>query len=224
MPKTRPSVPLNDSVLSILRIGVKVSYEPTGVDAQRLLVLLVYGNVEGSNADSRPDESLQPLGDIGPQTGWPSMGRPRIMATSWSVIVASPHVRWNMWVSGRHRSTSAINAAESINGRLSVMSRASDRSLAWCMNGVYRSSHIRGLFVRVLSKFNVCNTILVNNISHICYNILTKSIKHIKHKHRHLPVSPPWWHVLDACCPNRPQAGGTEGVCLPSLCSTITKC
>jgi hypothetical protein len=48
------------------------------------------------------------------------------------------------------------------------------------MNGVYRSSHIRGLCVRILSEFNFCNTKLVNNISHIYYNILTKSIRHIK--------------------------------------------
>jgi hypothetical protein len=44
------------------------------------------------------------------------MGRSRIMVTSYSVTVVSPHGRWNVWGSGCHRSTSAINAAESIVG------------------------------------------------------------------------------------------------------------
>jgi hypothetical protein len=55
MPKTRPSIPLNDGVLSTLRAGVEVSCEPPGVDARQLLVLLVCGKVGGSNADSFPD-------------------------------------------------------------------------------------------------------------------------------------------------------------------------
>jgi hypothetical protein len=55
MPKTRPSIPLNDGVLSILRTGVKVSGEPSGVNAHCLLVLLVYGDIVGSKADSSPD-------------------------------------------------------------------------------------------------------------------------------------------------------------------------
>jgi hypothetical protein len=53
MPKTRPSIPLNDGVLSILRTGVEVSCEPPGVNARRLLVLL--GTSGGSKADSSPD-------------------------------------------------------------------------------------------------------------------------------------------------------------------------
>ncbi|KAE8666449.1 Tubby-like F-box protein 5 [Hibiscus syriacus] len=37
----------------------------------------------------------------------PSTGSPRCIATSSSVIVHSPHGRWNVWVSGLHRSTKA---------------------------------------------------------------------------------------------------------------------
>jgi hypothetical protein len=48
------------------------------------------------------------------------------------------------------------------------------------MNGAYRSSHVRGLCVQNLRGVNICNTNLVNNIRHICYNILKKSIKHIE--------------------------------------------
>jgi hypothetical protein len=55
MSKTRPSIPLNDGVLSILRTGVKVSCEPPGVNAHRLLVLLVWGNVGESKVDSSPN-------------------------------------------------------------------------------------------------------------------------------------------------------------------------
>jgi hypothetical protein len=55
MPKTRPSIPLNDGVLSILQTGVEVSYEPPGVNACHLLVLLVCRNVKGLKVDSSPD-------------------------------------------------------------------------------------------------------------------------------------------------------------------------
>jgi hypothetical protein len=46
---------MNDGVLSILRTGVKVSCEPLGVNAHRLLVLLVCRNIGGSNVDSSPN-------------------------------------------------------------------------------------------------------------------------------------------------------------------------
>jgi hypothetical protein len=55
MPKTRSTIPLNDGVFSTLWAGVKVSCEPPRVNAHRLLVLLVCGNVGGSHADSSPD-------------------------------------------------------------------------------------------------------------------------------------------------------------------------
>jgi hypothetical protein len=55
MPKIRSSIPLNDSVLSTLRVGVELNYEPLRVNAHRLPILLVYGNVRGSQADSSPD-------------------------------------------------------------------------------------------------------------------------------------------------------------------------
>jgi hypothetical protein len=61
MPKTKLSIPLNDGLLSILRAGVEVSYEPPGVNTRRLLVLLVYRNVGGSKADSSPDGVPPPV-------------------------------------------------------------------------------------------------------------------------------------------------------------------
>jgi hypothetical protein len=60
MPKTRPSIPLNDGVLSTFRAGVKISCEPPSVNAHHLLVLLVCGNIEGSQADSSPDRVPPP--------------------------------------------------------------------------------------------------------------------------------------------------------------------
>jgi hypothetical protein len=103
-------------------------------------------------------ESLHPAGDTIPETGAPSMGRPRIMATSCNVTVISPHRRWNVWVAGHHRSTSAFNAVESIIGRWLDTRRASGRNPACRMNGAYRSSHDRGLCVRILSGKSRCVT------------------------------------------------------------------
>jgi hypothetical protein len=60
MPTTRPSIPLNDDVLKTLRAGVEVSCELPGVDACRLPILLVHGNVGGSQADSSLDEVPPP--------------------------------------------------------------------------------------------------------------------------------------------------------------------
>jgi hypothetical protein len=75
-------------------------------------------------------ESLLPFGDTDPQPGVSSMERQRIMATYCSITMISPLGKWNVWVSERHRSTSAINAVEFIIGILSVMSRASGRNPA----------------------------------------------------------------------------------------------
>jgi hypothetical protein len=61
MSKTRPSITLNDSVLSTLRAGVEVSYEPHGVDPLHLLVLLVCGNIEWLNAESSLDGVPPPI-------------------------------------------------------------------------------------------------------------------------------------------------------------------
>jgi hypothetical protein len=80
------------------------------------------------------------------------MGKSRIMVTSYNVTVVSPHKRCNVWVSGRHWSTSAINAAESIIGRPPMTSEGSDRNIARRMNGSYRFSHIMGMCVRILSR------------------------------------------------------------------------
>jgi hypothetical protein len=96
-------------------------------------------------------ESLHPLGNTDPQTGVPSMGRPRIMVASYSVTVISTDERWIVWVYRRHQSTSAVNTAASIIDRPPVTSRASSRNPARCMNGAYRSSHVRGV-VRVDPK------------------------------------------------------------------------
>jgi hypothetical protein len=137
-----------------------VSYEPPGVNARRLLVLLVCGNVRGGGRRpiAAPTKSLHSAGDTIPEIGVPSMGRPKIMATSYSVIVVSPHRRWNVWVFGHHRSTSVINAVESIINKPSVMMQASGRNSARHTNGVYRSSHVRGLCVQILSGDSRCGT------------------------------------------------------------------
>jgi hypothetical protein len=133
-------MPLNDSVLSTLRTGVEVSCKPPRVDAQRLLILLVCGNVRGSKVDCSPHGV--------PPPAW------RYRPTNWSacnVTMISPLGRWNMCVFGRHRSTSAINTTESIIGILPVTSRASGRNPAYRMYDAYLSSHVRGLWVRILS-------------------------------------------------------------------------
>jgi hypothetical protein len=96
-------------------------------------------------------ESLHPAGGTIPETGAPSMGRPRIMATFCNITIVSPHGRWNVWVSGRHRSTSVVNTAESIISRSSNTRRASGKNPAHHMNAAYHSSHNRGLCVRILS-------------------------------------------------------------------------
>jgi hypothetical protein len=161
MPKTRSGIPLNDGALSILRTGVEVSYETPGVNVRRLLVLLVCENIGGGGGRwliAAPMESLHPPGDTIPETSVPSMGRPKIMAMSCSVTVAFPHGRWNVWVSGRHQSTSAINAAESIISRPPLMRRASGRNLARCTNDVYHSSHDRRLCMWILSGDSHCGT------------------------------------------------------------------
>jgi hypothetical protein len=124
--------------------------------------------------------SLHPSRDTSPQTEMLSIGRPRIMVTSWIITVVSPHRRWNMWVSGRHRSTSVVNAAEYIIDRPSMMSRASGRNPARRVNGVEHLCHINGMCVRILSGCNNCKKTRVINIRSICYNILMKSIKYIK--------------------------------------------
>jgi hypothetical protein len=135
-----------------------VSCEPPGVHVYRLPILLIPWDVGGSNANHRPTESLHLAEDTIPQTGVSSMERPRIMATSCSVTMISLDGRWNVWVSGRHWSTSAINAATSISGRPRLTSRASGRNPTRCMNGSYRSSHYRGLCVRILNGFKRCRT------------------------------------------------------------------
>jgi hypothetical protein len=120
----------------------------------------------GQRSIACPTECLHPVEDTIPQTGVPSMKRPRIMVTSCSVTVISLDGRWNMWVSGRYQSTSAINAATSISGRPRLMSRATGRNPARRMNGSFRSSHYRGLCVRILSGFKCCRTQqLYKNIS-----------------------------------------------------------
>jgi hypothetical protein len=98
-------------------------------------------------------ESLHPAGDTIPQTGVSSMGRPRIRAMSYNIIVISLDRRWNVWVYGRHRSMSVVNVATSISSRPQVMSQASGRNPARRMNNSYYSSHIKGLCIRILSGF-----------------------------------------------------------------------
>jgi hypothetical protein len=105
-----------------------------------------------------PTESLHPTEDTGPQTRVPSMGRQRIMVTSYNITVVSPYGRWNVWISGRYRSTRAVKAVESIIDRPLVTSQASGRNPARHMNDAYRSSHVRGLCVRILSEDSRCGT------------------------------------------------------------------
>jgi hypothetical protein len=162
MPNIGPNITLNDRVLSTLWIGVEVSREPLRVHARHLSILLICGDVGGGGGVQKPiaslTESLHPVGDTIPQTGASSMGRPRIMATSCSVIVVSLDGRWNMWVFERHRSTSDVNAGPSIIDRSWLMSRASSRNPARRMNGLYHSPHVRGLCVQILSECKRCRT------------------------------------------------------------------
>jgi hypothetical protein len=149
MPKTRLSIPLNDGVLSILRIGVKLSCEPPRVNAHHLIVLLFCGNIEGSKTNSSPDRVPPPSWRHRPRN-WRAIdgGGPRIMATSCSITVVSPHGRWNVWVSGCHRFTNAVNTVESIIRKPPMKRRASSRNLTRCMNDTYCSSHVRGCACR----------------------------------------------------------------------------
>jgi hypothetical protein len=128
------------------------------VNASRLPILLVYRNIRGHRPIAAVMESLHPARDTVPETNAPSMERPRIMAMFCSITVISPHKRWNVWVSGCHWSTSAVNAAESIIGRWPDTRQASGRNLTCSMNGAYRSSHDRGLCVRILSGKSCCVT------------------------------------------------------------------
>jgi hypothetical protein len=129
------------------------------VNAHHFLVLLVCWNVGGGGGRkpiAATTESLHPARDTIPEISAPSMGRPRIMTMSCSITVVSPHRRWNVWVSGRHRSTSAINVAESIIGRSPGTRQASGRNPTHCMNGAYHSSHDRGMCIRILSGNSHC--------------------------------------------------------------------
>jgi hypothetical protein len=119
MPNTRQNIPRNDCVLSALRACVEVSCEPPGVHVHHLLVLLIHGHVGGRMTIASPTESLHLAEDTIPQIGVSSMGRPTMI--SYSVTVVSPHERWNVCVSGRHRSKSVVNVADSINGRPRVV-------------------------------------------------------------------------------------------------------
>jgi hypothetical protein len=62
MSNTRQNIPLNDCILNTLRAGVEVSCEPPGVHVRCLLVLLIHGDVRGSNVDSLPDRVPPPGG------------------------------------------------------------------------------------------------------------------------------------------------------------------
>jgi hypothetical protein len=138
-----------------------VSCEPPGVHTRRLLVLLIHGDVGGGGGRmpiASPTESLHPVEDTSPQIGVTSMRRPRIITTSYNITVVSPQERWNMWVSGCHRSTSVVNTVESISGIPRVTSQASDMNPARRMNGSHRSSHVRGLCMQILSGCKHCGT------------------------------------------------------------------
>jgi hypothetical protein len=159
MPKTRLIIPMNDYTLITLRVGVEVSCEPPRVHGHRLLVLLIYGDVGGgggSNVDSFFDGPLHQAEGTGSQIRVLSMGRPRIMVTSCTITMVSPHRRWNVWVSKRHRSTRAVKAAKSIIGRPPMTSRASGRNPECRMNDAYHSFHMRGLCVQIPSRDNCC--------------------------------------------------------------------
>jgi len=58
-------------------------------------------------------------------TAFPSKGKPRIIAISCMVMVASPHGKWKECVSGLHRSMRAVKRATSIAGRSAQTIRAS---------------------------------------------------------------------------------------------------
>jgi hypothetical protein len=130
-----------------------VSGQPPGVHARRLPILLIRCGGGGRRPIACLTESLHLVGDTIPQIGVSSMGRPRIMTTSYSITVISPDGKWNMWVFGCHRSLSAVNVAASISDRPRVMSRASGRNPARRINDSYHSSHIKGMCMRILSGF-----------------------------------------------------------------------
>ena len=69
---------------------------------------------------------------LGPTIASPLMGNPMITSTSCNVIVISPCGRWNVWVSGRYRSTNAvINAWSScMDGTKCRPSRPSNLTMA----------------------------------------------------------------------------------------------
>ena len=88
--------------------------------------------------------SLHPSDCTMPVTATPSNGSPRIMATSCRVTVISPQGRWKVWVSGRQRSTKAVNRGPSIAGSPSLTTRAKGSRPARRMYGAYLSSHLKG--------------------------------------------------------------------------------
>jgi hypothetical protein len=73
---------MNDSIISVLWASIEVSCEPPRVGTRCLLVLLARDNIgggEGRMSIATPMLSLRSPGDTDPQTGLPSMGRPRIL-------------------------------------------------------------------------------------------------------------------------------------------------
>jgi hypothetical protein len=142
VPQPSVSVPLDHNIVHTFRAGVEVGYLPTRVDVGTLLVHVIRPNIGWVDADELTD----PIP--------PTSGIHRSIHRVY-IIVASPQGRWKLWVSGCHRSTSADSVAESMIGSPLVTSLASGRKPAHSMNGVYRSSHMRVLCMRIL---NGCST------------------------------------------------------------------
>ena len=78
---------------------------------------------------------------VGLHTALPSIGNPYRIAISYRVIDISQVGKWNVWVSGYHRSTKEVTRLQSISicGR-----RVTRYNLHWCKYGVIRSPNCRG--------------------------------------------------------------------------------
>jgi hypothetical protein len=132
---------LDHTVIRTFRTSVKVGCRPTIVDVRRFFVLVIRSDVGWADADELNDP-IPPISGTHRSTHWVVVdGYPNSMATSWSVIVISPHDRWKVWVSECHRLISVINVAKSMIDNPLLISLDSGRKWARRMNGVYYSSH-----------------------------------------------------------------------------------
>ena len=77
------------------------------------MVNLLRASADGVTPSISPHNSATSSIHV-PVTAGPSIRRPRMIATSRSVIVISPTETWNVWVSGRHLSTRQVISGQSM--------------------------------------------------------------------------------------------------------------